>query len=279
MTFRDPQTPSTLSVVKQDQESGTTLDGATFALYSETNGTPGLQPGGDTLVGECTTAGGTACSVQGLAHGTYYWLETKAPQGYESPAGAQSGPIVVAPENAGTTFPVTVIGDPQKRSALSVVKHDAETGAVVAGATFESWRDADGNGRYDAASDTKVGACTTTAEACGVDPVGFGTYFWVETKAPQGYQAPEGRGVRADRRHGRQRRGETSRRSRSPTRRCAAGSTCARPTPSPRRRWPAPSSSLYADTDRDGLHDPAEPMVGAPRTTGAKGRITWDKAS
>ncbi len=273
-TFRDPQTASTLAVLKQDQETGTTLDGATFALYAESNDTPGLQPGGDSLVAECTTSGGTACAVDGLAFGTYYWLETAAPQGYELPAGAQSGPIVVTASNAGTTFPVTVIGDPQKQSALSVIKHDAQTGAVVAGATFELWRDADGNGRHDAATDTKVGSCTTTTEACGVDPVGFGTYFWVESKAPQGYELPADavsapivvKAANAGTTFTPVPVADPQKRSRIVLRKTDAFTA---------KALAGAVFQLYADTDRDGIRDATEPMVGGPRTTDAQGRTSW----
>lgn len=275
-TFRDPQTSSTLAVLKQDQETGATLDGATFALYAEANGTPGLQPDGDRLVEECTTSGGVACSVDGLPFGTYYWLETAAPQGYDLPAGAQSGAIVVTAENAGTTFPVTVIGDPQKRSALTVVKHDAETGAVLAGATFELWRDADGDGRLDTATDTKVGACTTTTAACGVDPVGFGTYFWRETKAPQGYQLPKDAvsvpvvvtAANAGTTFTPVPVADPQVRSRIVLRKTDAFTA---------KALAGAVFQLYADTDRDGRRDPGEPMVGGPRTTDAQGRTTWDR--
>lgn len=274
-TMRDPQTTSALAVLKQDGETEETVDGATFALYSETNGTPGLQPGGDTQVGECTTSGGEPCMIEGLAHGTYYWLETAAPQGYELPVDAQSGPIVVTAQNAGTTFPVTVIGDPQKKSELSVLKHDADTGAVVAGATFELWRDADRSGTFDRAADVEVAECTTTGtDPCAVDPVGFGTYFWVETKAPQGYELPahpvsEPVVVSA----------------------ANAGSTFTPvPVADPQlrsaldlvktdaadgRTLAGAVFQLYADTDGNGKHDDGEPMAGGPRTTDAQGTIRW----
>lgn len=274
-TFRDPQTSTELAVLKQDQESGTTLDGATFALHAESNGTPGLQPGEDRLVAECTTSGGVACVLDGLPHGTYYWLETVAPQGYDLPAGAQSGPIVVVAENAGTTFPVTVIGDPQKQSTLSVAKHDADTGAVLAGATFVLVRDADGDGRYDAAVDTRLQSCTTTAEPCGTGPVGFGTYFWVETAAPEGYRLPEA-AVSAPIVVTAANAGTTftpvpvadpQERSRIVLRKSDAftGDVLA-----------GAVFQLYVDTDGDGVRDPGEPVAGSPRTTDAKGRITWD---
>lgn len=276
-TMRDPQTTSALSVLKQDGETKETVDGATFALFSETNGTPGLQPGSDTKVSECTTSGGEPCTIEGLAHGTYYWLETAAPQGYELPVDAQSGPIVVTAQNAGTTFPVTVIGDPQKKSELSVLKHDAETGAVVAGATFELWRDADRSGTFDRANDVKVAECTTAGtDPCTVDPVGFGTYFWVETKAPQGYELPANPVsdpvvVSA----------------------ANAGSTFTPvPVADPQLRsaldlvktdakdgktLAGAVFQLYADTDGNGAVDDGEPKVGGPRTTGAQGTIRWSE--
>ena len=274
-TVRDPQTPTALSVRKLDGDTGATLDGATFALHRETDGTPGLRPDADELVGECTTSGGEPCTVDDLPHGTYYWIETAAPEGYELPDDAQSGPIVVTAQNAGTTFPVTVIGDPQRKSALSVVKHDADTGAVLAGATFELWRDSDGDGALDRTADVRIGACTTTGEeACTVDPVGFGTYFWVETQAPQGYDLPAHPVSAA-----------------VVVSAANAGSTFTPvPVADPQSRTTldlvktdaedgarlaGAVFQLYADTDGDGRHDADEPLVGGPATTDAKGTIRW----
>ena len=86
--------------------------------------------------------------------------------------------------------PVPVEGE------LRVLKKDAESGAVLAGAVFQLWRETNGvNGLQTggARPDERVGTpCTTDAKGlCGGTGVVGDSYYWQETKAPAGYDLPK----------------------------------------------------------------------------------------
>ncbi|MFD3513538.1 choice-of-anchor A family protein [Streptomyces sp. NPDC058657] len=78
---------------------------------------------------------------------------------------------------------------------LKVVKKDAATGAVLAGAVFQLWRETNGTPGLQttgARPDRRQGApCTTDArgECRTTSEVGH-SYYWQETKAPAGYDLP-----------------------------------------------------------------------------------------
>ncbi|MFJ5925418.1 SdrD B-like domain-containing protein [Kitasatospora sp. NPDC092948] len=87
-----------LRLVKNDQD-GKPLPGAVFQLWRETDRTDGLQPDGDTKVGEpCTTAADGSCTAT-VDKGMYYWQEVTPPHGYQAPEQAVLGPVVLDDEN------------------------------------------------------------------------------------------------------------------------------------------------------------------------------------
>ncbi|MEU0690057.1 MSCRAMM family protein [Streptomyces uncialis] len=198
-----PPTPVTgdVTVVKVDDQTGAKLPGAVFQLWEETNGVTGLQTTGgnpDTRVGTpCLTDTQGACS-RTVETGTYYWRETIAPPGYDLPANPVFGPLVLTDGNASqgvtvtardtSTPPVPVRGD------VTVVKKDADTGATLAGAVFQLWRESNGVLGLQTTGgnpDTQVnGSCTTGADGACTRTVETGTYYWRETQAPDGYDLP-----------------------------------------------------------------------------------------
>jgi uncharacterized surface anchored protein len=164
-----PPVTSTLTVKKVDATSSGVLAGAVFTLTGSGQ--------------SCTTDATGVCSISGLATGTYTWHETTAPAGYV--LAADPAAISITAANAGTTFPATVVQDARALTALSVKKVDAaDSTKTLAGATF--------NLETTGTPATVVGSCTTTAPTgtCTVSNLPFGSYRWVEIKAPTGYDLP-----------------------------------------------------------------------------------------
>ncbi|MFJ2766937.1 choice-of-anchor A family protein [Streptomyces sp. NPDC087300] len=189
-----------VKVVKKDEDTGKPLSGAEFELWRETNGVDGLQTEGadpDRQVGSpCTTDRPGEC-VQNVPLGTYYWRETKAPKGYDLPSPNVFGPLELTEGNCEKGVSVTATNKKKPvvvKGDVTVVKKDRDTGAPLAGAEFQLWHETngvDGLQRDGADPDTEVGApCTTSATGTCRRNVAVGTYYWVETKAPVGYDLP-----------------------------------------------------------------------------------------
>ncbi|WP_328300896.1 choice-of-anchor A family protein [Streptomyces sp. NBC_00435] len=185
-----------VSVLKQDGEAKP-LAGATYELWHETNRTPGAQfanPGGDTKVADCVTPASGICS-RPVPLGTYYWRETKAPDGYElapNPVAA----LTLTGQNAAAGVRVRMDNTKLPASAEVVLrKSGKDGGALLPGARFELWRETnDRAGLQTGGTDRDErlpGSCTTDAKgSCTVQlPVGE-RYYWRETQAPAGYDLP-----------------------------------------------------------------------------------------
>jgi len=181
---------------KVDARTGRPLSGATFQLWHETNGIPGLQttgPNPDTKVdGQCVTPSNGVCSADHLPLGTYYWQEISAPPGYDLPNQPVST-VVLDRDHAGVWIVVKDRRSHKPYGSTSVKKVDARKGWPLAGATFQLWRETNGIKGLQATggnTDTKVGApCVTPASGiCSATNLPLGTYYWQETAAPRGYR-------------------------------------------------------------------------------------------
>ncbi|MEW2392288.1 choice-of-anchor A family protein [Streptomyces venezuelae] len=194
-------TTGEVKVVKTDADSGKPVAGAEFELWQETNGEDGLQTSGDDpdtkVGGVCATEKPGECT-QTVPLGTYYWRETKAPDGYVLPKPAVFGPLELTAANASDGVSVQAVNKKKpsvKKGEVSVVKKDQETGRPLSGAVFQLWRETNGtDGLQQKGSDpdTAVGSpCTTADSGACRRTVAVGTYYWVETKAPNGYALPD----------------------------------------------------------------------------------------
>ncbi|MEU3741628.1 choice-of-anchor A family protein [Streptomyces sp. NPDC032198] len=197
-----PTVTGTVEVAKKDAADGKALSGAVFELWRETNGVFGVQTSGanpDTQVdAPCTTDAQGECRAA-VPLGTYYWVETKAPKGYDLPSSAAFGPLVVTEANARQGVKVTAKNKkkpvPEKLGALHVVKKDRTSGRPLAGAVFELWRETNGRTGLQttgAAPDTRQGqGCATDGRGrCDFRDLRLGTYYLRETAVPDGYRLP-----------------------------------------------------------------------------------------
>ena len=155
--------------IRKVDEKGKVLQGATFQLYK-----------GDEKVGEpIVTDNNGVAGVAKLAYGVYYFVETKAPEGYK----LDSTPIKFMISKEHKEFTKTVKNEREKpdphKGKASIKKVD-EDGKPLAGAVF----------RLFTSDKTFVKEVTSGADGYAiVDNLEVGNYYFVETKAPAGYEA------------------------------------------------------------------------------------------
>ncbi|MFI6289509.1 collagen binding domain-containing protein [Streptomyces sp. NPDC051018] len=195
-----PAMTAAVTVTGTDTATGAPLAGAAFELWRETNGRTGLQTGGadpDTGIGSpCTTGPDGVCSLT-VTQGTYYWRQSAAPVGYDLPADPVL-PLTLTASGGGRGAAVTARSArtpvPPVSGRVTVVQADAESGARLAGAVFELWRETNGRAGLQsggAAPDERTGPdCVTDRTGRCTRTVGTGRYYWRQTAAPAGYALP-----------------------------------------------------------------------------------------
>ena len=166
--------------LKKSSTDGMPLSGAEFTLYkkAETKDS-GEGTDADILVQEGLMTGedGTTGTVEQLTWGTYYFLETKAPQGYEM--STEKHTFTVDASNAGSVQTIQV-SDEKIKGSVALTKMDEATKA-------KKLPDAQFNLYKNDGSLVKEGLTTDGNGTITVTDLGWGSYYFEETKAPAGY--------------------------------------------------------------------------------------------
>ena len=180
-----------ITLTKTDAATEALLDGAEFELYS-TNGEGVIKTvskwlnNGYTKYGTYTVTNGSL-TVKDLPWGKYKFKEVKAPKGYVLPEGDAAWTkevfIGVSENTEKLTVTLDVTND-QQLGRIKLVKSDAKDSArKLNGGEFELYN---AGGRYG----TEV--YSLTDGEITVENLPFGEYYFVETKAPEGYVTPTG---------------------------------------------------------------------------------------
>ncbi len=157
-------------LTKTDSDSSTNkvLQGAVFDLYKSD---------GTKVASDLTTDanGQIEYQNQNLTTGDYYFVETKAPEGYQLSNKHFEFTVV---KNSQSSVKVAV-SDQESTGSVLLNKIDSDTGNPLQGAVFDLYK-----------SDGSKVASNLTTDANGqikVNDLKPGSYYFVESKAPNGY--------------------------------------------------------------------------------------------
>ena len=196
ITMADPPIIGSVRLIKRDETTRETLAGAEFALYTEAGariyatGTAGSYSATTTTSnGVFVTDTSGALTISDLPYGTYYFVETKAPEGYALSTDHQGFTIL----RTGELVEVTVL-DPKAVGAVRLRKV-GESGRALAGAVFELYA-ATPRTVGQAASSTvfsdayyRYGTYRTNSDGeLYVGDLPWDDYYFVEVEAPTGYE-------------------------------------------------------------------------------------------
>ena len=163
-TFINELVRGNVEILKLDAKTKKPLPGAKFGLYTENN----------TKVGTYTTNNEGKIVVKDLEIGTYYFKEEYAPEGFK----INKEPLGFKVETNGKTHYTTVENE-RIPYDVELTKTDLTTGKPVEGATLEV---------YEKETDLKVYEAVTDKDGKLPDlKLPFGEYYFLETKAPEGY--------------------------------------------------------------------------------------------
>ncbi|MCR5233951.1 MAG: DUF5979 domain-containing protein, partial [Lachnospiraceae bacterium] len=166
------------------------LDGAVYELYS-TNPDGTVQKLSSIFgkeyhkVGDYTTANGGVITVENLAWGNYYFVEIKAPTGYVLDKETKYSFTIDADHLVASLTNEKGATDEEEKGAIKLIKDDGE-GHTLSGADFVLYKDGE---RYP--DDEKVYTTNGDGEII-VNDLPYGTYYFVEISAPEGFILPEG---------------------------------------------------------------------------------------
>lgn len=169
ISHEDDRKTGSAQLVKTDQD-GVFLTGAEFALYKD---------GGDAPVAEHlrTDADGVTPAISGLSWGGYYYKETEAPIGYK--ISDKQYRFTVSAENADALQKVQVADERQLGTVVLAKMDEASKSLYLSGAEFTLYN-SDGTIVKKALVTGEDGTVTVTS-------LDWGSYYFEETKAPDGY--------------------------------------------------------------------------------------------
>lgn len=191
------------SIFKTEEDGRTPLAGAVFELY-EANGS------GYSLRATYTTGSSGRVTAYGLPANDYYFVETMAPEGYVIPKDADGNPVKYAftigvndgvgkVENAVVDYTQTVVNS-KGLGAVELTKYDSQDRTAVlanakfglytsAGTPVNLWKSGEGSYVYLGGSkeDAVTELVTGSNGKISVSGLEWGTYYFQETEAPDGY--------------------------------------------------------------------------------------------
>lgn len=178
------ETVGGFTIRKVDKDNGAALTGAEFAVYDRETGGKLIKEGTVNSLGQFV--------VSNIPYGKYYWEETKAPEGYKKIEGRHEvivgGETVIFVDAENERIPGSVI--------LTKIDGTNSDYGILSGAEFELYRSggnqlyANGaDGKYTYNENGSVGTFVTGDDGTiTVSNLPWGSYYFIETKAPDGYE-------------------------------------------------------------------------------------------
>ncbi|MBR4719821.1 MAG: Cna B-type domain-containing protein [Lachnospiraceae bacterium] len=188
VTVKNERELGSVVLEKYNSDHSKKLDGAEFALYKEPEGvieniTAALNLN---IYGTYKTQNGGVITVGDLPWGSYYFVETKAPQGYVTDTETQHKFVINADNlSAELTYKHNKEAvNEEDKGAIKLIKDDGE-GNNLEGAEFRFYKD---DKPYP---DDETIYTTDEKGEIFIDDLPWGTYYFIETKAPAGFVQPE----------------------------------------------------------------------------------------